>query len=160
VSQPADSHAGVRSRFHVDDAALTATWQGYLWALADELRRQADADSSLLNTLLAPSAEARWLSPPLNDLALVEEFLSTLRYHRFTDEQAAAAYPTFFWCVLGLLRVSTVSTPAVSGPTTYELVAAPTVQRLRAELSQEHSRSEYEDAVEALLERMQISLVQ
>jgi len=95
----------------------------------------------------------------LADLALVEEFLSTLTSHRFTDQQAAAAYPTFFCCVLGLLRINTANTadPPAAGKCGSQ-GTAPVTERLRSSLSEDHSREDYEYAVEALLERMERSL--
>jgi len=148
------------SPFHIAESDITSSWQGYLWALADRLRCVVTEDPRALDALMAPCAGAQWLSPPLSDLVLVEEFLSTLSRHRFTDRQAAEAYPTFFWCVLGLLRVSTANdTVAAPLPCGHdEPDVSPTVQRLRSSLSEDHAREEYEDAVESLLGRLERSL--
>lgn len=148
------------SPFHIAESDITSSWQGYLWALADRLRCVVNEDPQALDTLMAPSSGAQWLSPPVSDLVLVEEFLSTLRRHRFTDRQAAAAYPTFFWCVLGLLRVSTANATVAppGGRRHTEPDVSPTVQRLRSSLSEDHAQEEYEDAVEALLGRLERSL--
>lgn len=148
------------SRFHIDDTDVTSSWQGYLWALADRLRCVVTEDPLALDALLAPRASARWLSPPLSDLVLVEEFLSALSRYGFTDRQAAAAYPIFFSCVLGLLRVATADTtdaPLTSLPATDD-AATPMIHRLRPSLSEDHTREEYEDAVEAMLTRLERSL--
>ena len=160
MTQPGEQDLTVPSRFLFDDATLTS-WQGYLWALADRLRCEVVNDPGLLDVLLAPPHTVPRLYPPLSDMALVEEFLATLRRHRFTDEQAAAAYLSFFWCVLGLLRVNIICAAAdpVGSHGRGDGANSPVVDRLQRCLSEDHSQQQYEEAVEALLDRLEQTLL-
>ena len=106
-----------------------------------------------------------WLRPPLRSLRVVEEFLSTLIGRGFSDERAVEAYRAFSSFLLGhlLLEVSAmgVETGPVEEPDMSEaedLSGYPIVQRLEPHLSEDHAAEDFEEALEALLDRIGLLL--
>jgi AcrR family transcriptional regulator len=137
-------------------------WQDFLQRLAHGVRRLALTHPKAFPLVASRPAEAPWLRPPLRSLDWVEAFLDGLRSEGFSDEAAVAAYRAFTGFLLGHLLLEVATRGADLGPLDVleeetepgRLAAYPTVLRLRAQLSQDNSATEFEDALEELLNRL------
>lgn len=149
-----------------DDVISTPThgWQDFLQRLAHGVRRAALAHPACFPLVAARPAEAPWLRPPLRSLEWVESFLTGLADEGFDDVAAVSAYRAFTSFLLGHLLLEVATHGADVGPldvlqTDEEppasaLAAYPSVQRLRGPLSEDHAATEFEDALEELLQRL------
>ena len=72
---------------------LSETWQEYLQTLAHAVRRIAVEHAEAFPLVAIRHPGAPWLRPPLRSLELVEDFLSTLSEHGFTDKQMVRCAP-------------------------------------------------------------------
>jgi AcrR family transcriptional regulator len=158
------------------DERLAATWQGYLQALAHAARRIAIDHPAAFPLVATRHPAAPWLRPPLRSVELVEDFLTTLLQHGFTDDQAVGTYRAFSSFLLGNLLLEAASRGAETSPVEepldegdaqlpnrdgrVDLSDAPTVERLRSVLSEDRSREEFEIGLETLLDRLELSLAQ
>lgn len=158
------------------DGEMTQTWQGYLQAYAHAVRRVAMDHPSVFPLIATRHPAAPWLRPPLRSIELVEDFLSMLSGHGFTDQQIVETYRAFTSFLLGHLLLecgirgadtSPLGEPLDEGGAdipqkdgTSSLGDAPTVRRLRPLLSQDHAEAEFEMAMEALLDRIEMSMSQ
>jgi AcrR family transcriptional regulator len=139
-------------------------WQDFLQRLAHGVRRLALTHPKAFPLVASRPAEAPWLRPPLRSLDWVEAFLDGLRSEGFSDEAAVAAYRAFTSFLLGHLLLEVAAHGADLGPLDVleeetepdRLAAYPTVRRLRSELSQDNSATEFEDALEELLNRLEL----
>jgi AcrR family transcriptional regulator len=137
-------------------------WQDFLQRLAHGVRRVALAHPKAFPLVASRPLEAPWLRPPLRSLEWVERFLAGLFEEGFAEDEAVGAYRAFTSFLLGhlLLEVSTLG--ADVGPLDVveeddepgALSDFPTVNRLREALSEDHAASEFEDALEELLNRI------
>jgi TetR/AcrR family transcriptional regulator, tetracycline repressor protein len=159
----------------VDDQ-LSRTWQGYLQGLAHAVRRIAVEHPAAFPLVATRHPAAPWLRPPLRNLELVDDFLSTLSGFGFTDEQVVGTYRAFSGFLLGhlLLEVavrgaetSPVEEPLDEGNATVpsrdgriDLSGSPAVARFRPLLSQDRSAEEFEISLETLLDRLEMELSQ
>jgi len=151
-------------------------WQAFLQWMAHNVRRLS-LDHPLAFPLIATRHPAApWLRPPLRSLAVVEEFLNGLMQRGFTEDQAVWAYRTYTSFLLGHLLLESAARGAqFSGPETpldeggahqpnddgtLPLDAFPTVQRLAPKLEEDRVEVDFEEALEALLERMDLQLSQ
>lgn len=158
------------------DTEMTRTWQGYLQAYAHAVRRVAMKHPSVFPLIATRHPAAPWLRPPLRSIELVEDFLSVLCGHGFSDDQVAETYRSFTSFLLGHLLLECgirgVGTSPVDEPLdeggadipqrdgSAGLGEAPTVRRLRPLLSQDHAEAEFEMAMEALLDRIEMTMSQ
>ncbi|MGB3827244.1 MAG: TetR/AcrR family transcriptional regulator [Ornithinimicrobium sp.] len=158
------------------DEHLTRTWQGYLQAYAHEIRYIAIEHPAVFPLVATKHPAAPWLRPPLRSIELVEEFLTTLSGHGFADEKVVETYRSFTSFLLGYLLLECGMRGADTGPVeepldeggadipnrdgSSGLTNAPTVRRLRSLLSEDHAEDEFEMAVEALLDRIEMSISQ
>ncbi|SFS00545.1 transcriptional regulator, TetR family [Agrococcus baldri] len=154
------------------DADLTEHWQGFLQALANEVRRLAVEHPKAFPLVATRPPAAPWLRPPLRSVELVNTFLSTLLGFGFTDEQAVHTYRSFSSFLLGQLLleasvrgVDPVDTPFDDADPSGDddestLADAPQVLRLRPLLSEDRSEAEFETALEAVLDRLARDLAQ
>jgi TetR/AcrR family tetracycline transcriptional repressor len=158
------------------DESIAGTWQGYLQALAHAVRRIAVEHPAAFPLVATRHPAAPWLRPPLRSLELVEQFLSTLLSHGFTDDQAVGTYRAFSSFLLGQLLLESAARGAETGPAEDPLdeggasvpttdAAAdtsdnPTVMRLRSLLSEDRSTEEFEVGLETLLDRLELRLTQ
>jgi AcrR family transcriptional regulator len=151
-----------------DDVVLDAPrdgWQDFLQRLAHGVRRMALAHPKAFPLVASRPAEAPWLRPPLRSLELVEVFLSGLIDEGFSDDAAIEGYRAYTSFLLGHLLLEVAVHGADVGPLdvlddqTGEPGAAqyPTVARLRDPLSEDRSAVEFEEALEALLDRMTVT---
>jgi AcrR family transcriptional regulator len=155
------------------DVHLAAShgWQDYLQRLAHGVRRIALAHPEVFPLVASRPPAAPWVRPPLRSLRWVESFLTALIDSGFTEESAVAAYRAYSSFLLGhlLLEVSQKGVkispedkpggaPAAAAAT--DLSEYPTVVRLESLLSLDESAAEFEEALENLLERLEIVLTE
>jgi TetR/AcrR family tetracycline transcriptional repressor len=161
---------------HDLDQTIVETWQGYLQSLAHAIRRIAVEHPAAFPLVATRHPSAPWLRPPLRSLELVEQFLSTLLAHGFSDEQAVRTYRAFTSFLLGQLLLESAARGAETGPVEDALdeggaslrttdgdadtAGNPTVVRLRRLLSEDHSEEEFEIGLETLLDRLEMRLAQ
>ncbi len=158
-------------RLDEDDDVLvepTNGWQDFLQRLAHGMRRVALANPKAFPLVASRPPEAPWLRPPLRSLRWVEVFLNALVSEGFDDDSAVVAYRAFSSFLLGhlLLEVSghgadlgpldVLTDPEPSG----SLADYPTVQRLSGQLAENHAAAEFEDALENLLDRLALLLIE
>ena len=158
------------------DEQLDQSWQGYLQSLAHEIRRIALEHPNSFPLVATRHPAAPWLRPPLRSLEVVEDFVTRLSGHGFRDEQVVGAYRSFSSFLLGQLLLeaairgadtSPVEVPVDEGDADIpnedgevDLSGTPNTARLRPLLSEDHSAEEFESSLEALLDRMELSLSQ
>jgi TetR/AcrR family transcriptional regulator, tetracycline repressor protein len=158
------------------DEQLGRTWQGYLQGLAHAVRRIAVEHPAAFPLVATRHPAAPWLRPPLRNLELVDDFLSTLSGFGFTDEQVVGTYRAFSGFLLGNLlleaavrgaETSPVEEPLDEGNATIpsrdgqiDLSGSPAVARFQRLLSQDRSAEEFEVSLETLLDRLEMELSQ
>jgi len=151
-------------------------WQAFLQWMAHEVRRLSLEHPNAFPLIATRHPAAPWLRPPLRSLHVVEDFINGLTTRGFTDHQAVIAYRSFTSFLLGhlLLEAATrgASTAPVeeplnegdaavpNGDVDLDLSDFPAVTRLRQQLSEDHTEDEFERALEALLERLDLNLSQ
>ena len=163
-------------RHDLDDDLAKTCWQGYLQTLATSVRRIALEHSAAFPLVATRHPAAPWLRPPLLSLELVEDFLQTLQGHGFTDRQIVNTYRAFSSFLLGQLLLEASTRGAKTSPVgvafdegdaqipnqdgLINLSSLPAAARLRPMLSEDHSADEFEIALEALLDRLEMDLSQ
>ncbi|MEV0708091.1 TetR/AcrR family transcriptional regulator [Nocardia aurea] len=138
-------------------------WQDFLVRLAHGVRQIALDHPELFPLAATRPPEAPWVRPPLRSLRWMETFLETMLSYGFDDEAAVAAYRSYTTFLLGQLLLEVAartsqetgeSTESAASPAR-ELSDYPNLNRLQTLLSQDHSAAEFEDALEALLDRLE-----
>ncbi|MET8649684.1 TetR/AcrR family transcriptional regulator [Nocardia aurea] len=138
-------------------------WQDFLVRLAHGVRQIALDHPELFPLAATRPPEAPWVRPPLRSLRWMETFLETMLSYGFDDEAAVAAYRSYTTFLLGQLLLEVAartsqetgeSTESAASPAR-ELSDYPNLNRLQTLLSQDHSDAEFEDALEALLDRLE-----
>lgn len=163
-------------RRDLDDELARGSWQGYLQTLATSVRRIVVDHAAAFPLVATRHPSAPWLRPPLRSLELVQDFLHTLQAHGFSDKQVVNAYRAFSSFLLGQLLLEAVNRGAETSPVEVpldegnaqivhddglvDLSSVPDVARLRPLLSEDHSTSEFETALETLLDRLDMDLSQ
>jgi AcrR family transcriptional regulator len=151
-------------------------WQAFLQMLAHDVRRLALEHPAAFPLIATRHPAAPWLRPPLRSLRVVEAFLDGLRSRGFSDRQAVAAYRTFTSFLLGHLLLEAAMQGAEMSPAEepldegdadlpnrdqeLDLDEFPTLGRLRAPLTEDHTDEEFEGALEHLLVRLDLELAQ
>ncbi len=142
-----------------------AGWVDYLQRLAHGLRRIALAHPEVFPLVATRPPSAPWVRPPLRSLRWIESLLEVMTSAGFSDEAAAAAYRAFSSFLLGhlLLEVSArgVETGPVEEPETpptKDLSQYPILMRLEPHLAQDVAAQDFEEALEALLDRIALLL--
>ena len=136
----------------VDEEVLDSPrhgWQDFLQRLAHGVRRVALAHPRAFPLVASRPTEAPWLRPPLRSLDTVESFLSGLVQEGFTDDAAVAAYRAFTSFLLGHLLLGVSTYGADVGPLDVIDDAEP-----RNERPLDHAVTEFEEALESLLDRI------
>lgn len=153
---------GMRQDEDVLDAPRDG-WQDFLIRLAHGVRRVALEHPKAFPLLASRPPEAPWLRPPLRSLAWVEVFLSGLVSEGFTEEAAVAAYRAYTSMLLGHLLLEVSNHGADVGPLDVlddksgddaEVRTYPRVDRMRGPLSEDHAATEFDESLEALLDRI------
>ncbi|MGB7448585.1 MAG: TetR family transcriptional regulator [Ornithinimicrobium sp.] len=162
---------GLPERF---DRALAQTWQGYIQAYSHEVRKIAVEHPAVFPLVATKHPATPWLRPPLRSVEMVEDLVTTLSHHGFTDEQVADTYRAFTSFLLGSLLLHCGAHGVHTGPieepldegeaealgadSDQSLRDAPTVRRLRPMLSEDRSEEEFEKALESLIDRIELNL--
>ncbi|MBA3310886.1 MAG: TetR/AcrR family transcriptional regulator C-terminal domain-containing protein [Nocardioidaceae bacterium] len=143
-------------------------WQDFLQRLAHGVRRIALAHPRAFPLVASRPVEAPWLRPPLRSLEWVEAFLGGLTDEGFSEQAAVGAYRAFTSFLLGHLLLEVATLGADVGPLDVledgedgededpHLADYPTVKRLSSSLSEDHSAREFEEALEGLLDRLEL----
>jgi AcrR family transcriptional regulator len=144
-------------------------WQDYLQRLAHGVRRIALAHPAVFPLVATRPPAAPWIRPPLRSLRWVDSFLTALIDAGFGDDAAVAAYRAYTSFLLGhlLLEVSQRGVPVTSedepggAPSDdpagqVDLSAYTHLGRLKPLLEQDESAAEFVDALESLLERLDL----
>ncbi len=151
-------------------------WQSYLQWFAHSVRDVALAHPLLFPLIATRHPAAPWLRPPLRSIRVVEEFLDALISRGVEPAQAVRIYRSFTTFLLGHLLLETVNQGATTAPVEepldesgaqptpgdqdLELADFPIVCELRDQLSEDHTRAEFEQGLEALLDRLDLRLSQ
>src|SRR5438270_11798480 len=144
-------------------------WQNYLQRLAHGIRRIALDHPAVFPLLVTRPPAAPWIRPPLRSLRWLESFFGVLTDAGFSDPGAVAAYRAYTTFLLGhlLLEVShsgttmtgdddeAGGTPADSPPDV-GLEKYPRLRALESLLDQDETVSEFEEALEGLLDRLEV----
>ncbi|MED5816097.1 TetR/AcrR family transcriptional regulator C-terminal domain-containing protein [Mycolicibacterium sp. 050232] len=140
-------------------------WQDFLLRLGHGVRQIAIEHPEVFPLVATEAPEAPWVRPPLRSLRWMETFLETLISYGFSDEAAVAAYRTYTTFLVGqlLLEVSARGVALSPDETVLEdapradatLADYPNLRRLQPMLAEDHSYEEFEDALEALLDRIE-----
>ncbi|WP_432420825.1 TetR/AcrR family transcriptional regulator C-terminal domain-containing protein [Nocardia brasiliensis] len=141
------------------DASSSDNWQDFLVRLAHGVRQVASDHPELFPLAATAPAQAPWVRPPLGSLRWMETFLNTLLAYGFDDDAAVNAYRSYTTFLLGQLLLQV----AAQGPAATELhrsrsdglTGFPNLFRLQPKLSQDHSAAEFDDALEAVLDRIE-----
>lgn len=148
-------------------------WQTFLQNVAHAVREIAITHPLAFPLIATRHPAAPWLRPPLRSIEAVDILLRVLLAHGFSDEQAVRAYRGFSSFLLGQLLLeaavrgadvggagaaSGTGEPSFSGEGEDDLDDAPQVRRLRPLLSEDHSKEEFETALEVLLDRLEAEL--
>lgn len=137
-------------------------WQDFLQRMAHGVRRVAIAHPKAFPLVASTPPEAPWLRPPLRSIRWVETFLSGLLAEGFSDEDAVSGYRAFTSFLLGNLLLEVSHRGGAVGPLDLideevpedGLRDAPVVERLGPLLSQDESLREFEESLEALIDRI------
>ena len=145
-------------------------WQAYLQWLAHGVRALAREHPNVFPLIATRHPAAPWLRPPLRSLRVVEDFLATLIARGFSDARAVTAYRAFSSFLLGHLLLEASLLGAQTAPAEepldegesdvpnadqkLDLREFPHIQRLEAQLSEDHAGAEFEQALEDLLDRL------
>ncbi len=156
------------------DENLTQTWQGYLQALAHQVRRISVDHPKAFPLVATRHPATPWLRPPLRSVHIVEDMLANLSANGFNDTQMVSAYRSFSSFLLGQLLLEAATHGANTGPAEeplnegdaqvpnqdayVDLADAPIINRLRPKLSEDHSTKEFEIGLETLLDRLDMEL--
>jgi AcrR family transcriptional regulator len=165
-------HLVAKLHLRPDDEQLQPTngWQAYLQWLAHGVRALAREHPNVFPLIATRHPAAPWLRPPLRSLRVVEEFLAMLISRGFSDARAVMAYRAFSSLLLGHLLLEASVLGAQTSPAEEPLDEGdsdvpnadqdlnldkfPHLQRLEAQLSEDHATEEFEQALEDLLDRL------
>jgi AcrR family transcriptional regulator len=142
-----------------------AGWVDYLHRLAHGLRRIALAHPEVFPLVATRPPAAPWVRPPLRSLRWIESLLGVMVDAGFSDEDAAAVYRSFSSFLLGHLLLEVSSLGVETGPVEEpevppldDLSGYPILRRLQGPLSEDHATTDFEEALEALLDRIALLL--
>jgi AcrR family transcriptional regulator len=142
-------------------------WQNYLQRLAHGFRRIALDHPAVFPLVVTRPPAAPWIRPPLRSLRWLESFFTVLDDAGFGAEAAVVAYRAYTTFLLGhlLLEVSHRSGgiteddeddgPAPA-PRDDGLAGYPHLRELESLLDQDETVSEFEEALESLLDRLEV----
>jgi len=142
-----------------------AGWVDYLQRLAHGLRRIALAHPEVFPLVATRPPAAPWVRPPLRSLRWIESLLEVMTEAGFSDENAAAVYRAFSSFLLGYLLLEVSGRGVETGPVEEpdvtpmeDLAGYPILQRLEPHLSVDAAAEDFEEALEALLDRVALLL--
>jgi AcrR family transcriptional regulator len=142
-----------------------AGWVDYLQRLAHGLRRIALAHPEVFPLVATRPPAAPWIRPPLRSLRWIESMLEVMTRAGFSDENAAAVYRAFSSFLLGYLLLEVSARGVETGPVEEpdvspieDLSSYPLLQRMEQHLSVDVAAEDFEEALEALLDRVALLL--
>ena len=151
-------------------------WQGLLQWVAHSVRGLAVQHPNIFPLVATRHPAAPWLRPPLRSLRVVDEFLQALVARGFTPVQAARTYRVFTSFLLGHLLLESATMGAETSPVEepldegdaavsnqdedLDLDGFPTLVTFRPLLQEDHTDQEFEQALEALLNRLDLEISQ
>lgn len=151
-------------------------WQAFLQHVAHAIRAIAVDHPQLFPLVSTRPPAAPWLRPPLRNLALVEDFLDGLIHRGLSEDNAVWVYKAFTGFLLGHLLLEVVQAGAPAGPPEepldegdadvpnedqqLDLDEFPTLLRLKSRLRHHDADADFENALEALLDRLDLELSQ
>ncbi|MGV0811678.1 TetR/AcrR family transcriptional regulator C-terminal domain-containing protein [Mycolicibacterium boenickei] len=140
-------------------------WQDFLLRLAHGVRQIALEHPEVFPLVATEAPEAPWVRPPLRSLRWMETFLETLISYGFNDAAAVAAYRTYTTFLVGQLLLEVSARGVTLSPAEAvlddepradtSLADYPNLRRLQPLLAEDHSTDEFEEALEALLDRIE-----
>ncbi len=157
-------------RLHTDQLAARRQedgWQDYLLRLSHGVRQIALEHPEVFPLVASEAPEAPWVRPPLRSLRWMETFLDTLISYGFDDAAVVAAYRSYTTFLLGELLLEVSARGAELSPEEAildddqpktNLADYPHLQRLQTMLSEDRSTAEFEEGLEALLDRLELLL--
>ena len=144
---------------------LSGSWQEYLQRMAHGVRDICTAHPRVFPLVATRPPAAPWLRPPLRSLRWVEGFLASLHEFGFSEQKSVRIYRSFSTFLLGhlLLESATVDLGAdveldddIEFFETNDLSQYPRLMALEAELRSDGYEEEFEDALEELLNRIEV----
>jgi AcrR family transcriptional regulator len=143
------------------------SWQEFLEKMAHGVRDLALTHPRVFPLVATRPPAAPWLRPPLRSLRWVEGFLEGLRRHGFSSAASVTVYRSFSTFLLGHLLLETANSEPTSPPASediefYEsndLSTYPVLRSLESQLSQDMYADEFEDALEGLINRIELGRV-
>ena len=144
---------------------LPGSWQEYLQRMAHGVRGICIAHPRVFPLVATRPPAAPWLRPPLRSLRWVESFLGSLQHFGFSDHTSVDIYRSFATFLLGhlLLESATVDVGAdveldddIEFFETNDLSKYPRLMALEDQLRQDGYAEEFEDALEDLLNRIEV----
>jgi AcrR family transcriptional regulator len=147
------------------DEELPGSWQEYLQQMAHGVRDIASAHPRVFPLVATRPPAAPWLRPPLRSLRWVEGFLVSLQRFGFTDARSVGIYRAFSTFLLGhlLLESATLDLGAedeladdIEFFETNDLSRYPRLMALADQLKDDGHGTEFEDALEDLLDRIEL----
>jgi AcrR family transcriptional regulator len=144
---------------------LPNSWQEYLQQMAHGVRSIAVAHPRAFPLVATRPPAAPWLRPPLRSLRWVESFLSSLQRFGFSDAKSVGIYRSFSTFLLGhlLLESATLDLGAedeleddIEFFETNDLSRYPRLMAVQDQLRQGGYDAEFEDALEDLLNRIEL----
>jgi AcrR family transcriptional regulator len=149
----------------LDDPETHTGWVDYLQQLAHGLRGMALAHPEVFPLIATRPPAAPWIRPPLRSLRSIESLLTVMTEAGFSDENAAAVYRSFSSFLLGYLLLEVSSLGVETGPIdepdvepTDDLADYPLLRRLKPHLSLDMAGQDFDEALEALLDRVSLLL--
>ena len=144
---------------------LPGSWQEYLQRMAHGVRTIAVAHPRVFPLVATRPPAAPWLRPPLRSLRWVEGFLASLQRFGFTDTKSVGIYRAFSTFLLGhlLLESATLDLGAeteldddIEFFETNDLSQYPRLMAVQEQLKGDGHGTEFEDALEDLLDRIEL----
>ena len=140
------------------------SWQEFLEKMAHGVRDLALTHPKVFPLVATRPPAAPWLRPPLRSLRWVEGFLEGLRRHGLSSDDSVIVYRAFSTFLLGHLLLETAVNEPTSPPASediefYEsndMSNYPLLRGLEKQLSQEMYADEFEDALEGLIDRIEL----
>jgi AcrR family transcriptional regulator len=142
------------------------SWQEFMEKMAHGVRGLALKHPKVFPLVATRPPAAPWLRPPLRSLRWVEGFLEGLSRHGFSNGDSVTAYRAFSTFLLGhlLLETGTADSDDLTTSTSediefYEsndLAHYPILQQHTAQLSEDTYGDEFEDALEDLINRIDL----
>ena len=143
---------------------LSTSWQEYLQMQAHAVRTLAVTHPRIFPLVATRPPSAPWLRPPLRSLRWVESFLQGLREYGFSPRVSVAVYRSFATFLLGalLLEAGTLEDLTITEKVnlafieTDDLSSYPIISEMANELKDGGFETEFEAALEDLIERVAV----